>query len=343
MSTFSKSATQSLALTQSGAGPKIVKRSATHTLNLVQTQARGLVITSGITITEKIESRRLEHTSKGRELTRIFTIQGTDDPVQADPLGPQIGDTYDDSIGNDEGSGFTDLSLFVGRRDLIPLLVGSGGPKAIRLEVTYFEVNRNPSGVSRRVSLDIAGQSLLIGRAISQRSFPTSKNLEISKKWGRAIGPITRNELKGANILQAMVTLSEVHERNRLSEAYIQTVLDVHGMVNRFIFRGFAVGIVLFQGARASTTPDGRWMLEYIFKIAPKEVTRLIDEFVDDDGIPMGPETVTVEGHEHLWYNWVKQDGGAGKEQYKLKSIHIATIFKSADFAALEIGTEPLT
>jgi len=344
---FSKTASQTLAFTQTSAGRNTVSvHSASQTLSFVQSQTRGLVLPTGITITERIESRNMEHTSKGRELIRIFTINGTDDPVQADALGPQIGDTYDDTVGNPEGSGFTDLNLFVGSRVLEPLIAGSGGPKAVMLEVKYFEANRNPkgSGVNRQVSLDISGQVVRVERAFSQKHFPTLDANQIEKHWGLAIGPETKEfELKGVGRFEAAVSLSEIHMRSRLSEAYIQTLLDMHGTVNRDLFRGFAVGIVLFLSARATTNPDGGWEVQYEFVIAPKSRTFTITEFVKGT-----KETLDVSGHEYLWFEWTKEiDETIGIESVnllrKVKTAHIATIYKSADFSVLDIGTEPLT
>lgn len=343
--TVQRTGAQTITFTQTGVGLKDVSRSASQLLNFVQTQTRGLVLPTGITITESIESRRLEKTSKGRQLTRMFFIKGTDDPVKADAFGPQIGDIYNDSDGNPEGTGFTDATLIAARRNLSPLVVGAGGEKAIGLEVLYGEIDTNPSGVSRQVSLDISGQSVRIERAFSQKNFPSVEDAELKDKWGLAIGPKTRgNELKGVNRIDTAVSMAETHERSRLSQAYKQTLLDLHGTVNRNVFRGFAIGTVLFQGFRANTTADGRWQLQFEFSVAPFSTIIDFDEFVNSDSDILGIEQVVVSGHEYLWIDWkeqAKEDLDKGLKRVIL-SAHVATIFKDADFAALEIGTDPL-
>ena len=340
MTAFPVTGPQTITFTQAAAGPKTVARGASQTLSFAQSQTRGLTLPVGITITESVESRRLEKTSRGRQLTRMFFIKGTDDPVQADALGPQIGDIYNDSDGNPEGTGFTDETLIAARRNLSPLAVGAGGVKAITLEVLYGEAATDPSGVNRQVSLDISGQSVRVERAFSQRHFPSS-DADLEKKWGLAIGPRTKdNELKGVDRLDTAVSMSETHERSRLTQAYKQTLLDLHGTVNRDVFRGFAAKTVLFQGVRASTTADGRWQLQYEFAVAPFSTIVELTEFVEN-----AQENIVVSGHEFLWLEWVEEvdPDDDTKLLRKIKSAHVATIFEDADFAALDIGTEPLT
>ena len=314
----------------------------TQILTLVQSEVSAVVVGDGITIKEQVPSRNLQETSEGRRLTRIFVITGTDDPPEAGGLGPQIGDTYDASIG-DSGGTETDTSLIATSRALSPLAVDTT-IKAIKLVVEYGEADLTPSGLNRQVSLDITGESTHIERAISQTHFPTSRANDLDDEWGKIIGPKNKEgEIVGADKLDTKVSYAETHFRNRLSTSYIVTLLTLHGKVNTSIFRGFAAKTILFEGVNARRLPNGQWELSYKFSIAPFAVESRFDDFIKDDGTTE-TDNVLVSGHQFLWLDVVEsKNATSGELEKKLRSAHVADIYDDADFGALDIGTNPLT
>ncbi len=309
-------------------------------LNLFQSRISGRLVPAGTTIKELIESRNLSDSGDGRELTRIFIITGTDDPVQASGLGPQKIDIYKGNVG-DSGDTFTDSSLIVVDRSLIPIAVDTPTP-AIRLEVKYQEVRlTQKQGVNRQVSLEISAKTTHIEQGFGQVHYPISKRQDQEKKFDDLIGPITPDKkLKGVDRIDTAMALNETHFRGRLSQSYINMLADLHTKVNKSTFRGFAPKRVLFHGVRANRIANGEWQLDFRFVVGAalvnKEITFRIDKSTTERN------DIQIVGHEFLWI----ETGQFDKDNVLLRSIlsaHVTTVYELAEFSALDIGTSPLT
>lgn len=139
----------------------------------------------------------------------------------------------------------------------------------------------------------------------------------------------------GPNGVDRVVPVYQFSETHVLSAAtvngtYKATLFSLTGTVNNASFKGFAAGEVLFLGARGTKNGSGDWEINFSFNALPN-VT----------GATFGPFTgVNKKGWEYLWFQFAEEEDATAKRVVrKPVAAYVETIYPSASFAGLGIGT----
>ncbi len=305
-------------------------------LALYERQLRGAKIPAGVEFdfdndgldNEHVESRRFKQDANGKTLERIFTIKGTDDPVDAQDIGPQLGQAFDEA-GN----------FVVANREFMVLAInGKGGEKgALRLTVGYGEASLTPSGLpGRAITFEGAAESRHITRAFTQENFPAAKD-----NVGVLIGPINKDkEFEGVDIEEPVLAQNEVHYRSSFTTDERRTIVGLLQKLNDGTFRGFPEGEVRFTRFSASLQSNGQWMLNFGFAINPGR--QFVVDISSDAKPPVVSQAqVTQEGWQYYWDETADiLDNGERKTVNK--AVHLADVYQKADYEDLGIGTGPI-
>ena len=279
-----------------------------------------------ITCEELYKSRTYTEEHNLRSLERIFVVRGTINPTDAKDIGPQLGDEFDDmkairrtfNILNVDESNPTDgtLELIVNYERK----TGTGGGGSISPEEPEWEWN-------------ITSQQEHINIAIAQTHWEPYQD-----DVGLAINKTVKGEVEGVDILTPKGNFSETHYRDTLSSDYKTILKTLATRVNSAPFKGFAAGEVLFIGANARKRGDhDDWQITYQFLTNPNTVT----EYRMEDETGGHTEDIPKQGWEYIWF-YLQQEANANRTKIdnKIRSIHVAQVYETANFAQLGIGTE---
>lgn len=309
--------------------------SAQNSVGIQQLRWRGLKIPAGISDKERVTSRNLRQTVDGRSLTRIFVIRGTDDPVSAGDIGPQINDPDD-----------LDPVFFVGSREFNVIAVegddaggdddGGDANGVLELTVEYGEVRNNFSGVARQSSLNVTGETRHTELALEQDTEPQ----DAANRIGVSIGPTGKDdELKGADVEEPVIELVETHLFGTFSVGYRTTLLGLVQKVNDGSFRGFKTGEVRFRGFATRKLATGQTEIQYTFAVNRNREFQV--ELTDDLG-GVNNANIDQQGWQWFWAEFGSKDDN-GKKVRITRSVSLATVYEEAAFSGLAIGTDPIT
>jgi len=276
-----------------------------------------------LAITEDHDSRETTETRReGRlelGLERKYTITGSDDPgdnsVRA--LGPQPGEVYGDGT----------LGMYVTARKY-SVLKPTGASGAIRLAVTYGPPEKLPDNNNAdepEYELSTMAETIHLEKALAQEHFPASMN-----SAGLAIG-VNGEQIDGVDVYVPKGTYTESRYIQTLNAKFRTILFQLTGCVNDAPFKGFALGEVLFLGARARRRGYGVWKLEYQFSIQLS-----VAQSIDTEG---GPQAFEKEGWHYLWLERGKigaEDNS--KVQHTIRAAHVAQVYPYGSFALLGIG-----
>ncbi len=302
-------------------------------------QMRGLRIPAALTgddaIKERVGSRALRQDSSGRSLQRVFVVRGTDDPVAAGDIGPQIGDPDD-----------LDPSFRVASREWGVVAVegsdGSGsedGGEAngvLDLTVEYTELRNDFSGINRQSVLTVGAETRHTELAIEQDSEPAPE----AEKFGLSIGPEGKDkELKGADVEEPVIEMQETHYVTTFSTGLRTTLLGMAQKVNDAPFRGFAAGEVRFRGFNTRKLVSGQTEIQFTFAVNRQ---REFEIAVTKDNGDEATASISQDGWQWFWAQFGSKDDNGVKKQIT-RSVHLATIYEEGNFSSLGIGTAPIT
>lgn len=150
-----------------------------------------------------------------------------------------------------------------------------------------------------------------------------------------AIG-VTLDSVQGCDILVPKVEWSLSVQRAVVDPAFLRTVRSLVGKTNDATFYGYGPGTLLYLGCEptsaVSTLDDGSkltfWNLSHSF--AHEE---------DATDVKIGNITVPKKGgHEYLWARYAPQVK-AGTLVQNPTAVYVEQVYKSGNFALLEIGT----
>lgn len=329
-SLFNRTAQAALVFAQLGAVATI-----TEALALTERQVRGAKTPAGVEYdvagdgadNEHVESRRYKQDANGKTLERIFTIKGTDDPVDAQDVGPQLGQAFDEA-GN----------FVVATREFEVLSVQEGGlGGSLRLLVGYGEASLTPSGLGgRTITFEGAAESRHITRAFTQLNFPAAKD-----NVGVLIGPINKDkEFEGVDIEEPVLAQNEVHFRSSFPTAERRIIVGLLQKLNDSSFRGFAEGEVRFTRFSASLQSNGQWQLNFGFAINPGR--QFVVDISSDAKPPVVSQAqVTQEGWQYFWDETADIEDN-GERKSVIKAVHLADVYQKGDYEDLGIGTGPI-
>jgi len=213
--------------------------------------ANGFIsLPTGVTISELVTSRAYAQNSDGFNLTRIFVINGSDNPPDLDGVGPQLSEFF-----------VEDTRFIAGSREL-EVINTNPGARATRLTVLYTTLNQEQSGALKSYTLEVSSQTEHISRAITQL------NEQADDPNTELIG-ITDEAIEGVDISAPYMRWTETAFRRTLSNSYARTLMELHSTVNLSSFRGFESGTVRFDGATARRNSNSQWEIQYKFAINP--------------------------------------------------------------------------
>jgi len=302
-----------------GAPYGVIERSVRQSLQFSNNVVNGYIsLPFGVTLNELVVSRSYAQNADGFNLTRVFHIAGSDNPPDLDGVGPQLGELFSE-----------DTRFIAGSRELEVLNVAVNA-KACRLTVVYATLNQTQSGVLRSYTLDVGSQTEHVSRALEQSNFSADDDDSL------LIG-VTDEAVEGVDISAPYMRWTETAFRTSLTNSYARRLMELHSKVNGSSFRGFPAFSVRFDGATAQRNSNSQWEIQYKFSINPEtslEVTG--DEMVDGNSVSVDP----VFGWQYVWFRLqkLKNDETPPRLIEKIKSVHVADVYETDNFADLEIG-----
>jgi len=150
--------------------------------------------------------------------------------------------------------------------------------------------------------------------------------------FGGAIG-VTADGVEGVDITVPVYQFSETHYRTdaQVTVAYKGAIFTCTGKTNAGVFKGFAVGEVLFLGATGSKRGDGAdddWEITFRFAASPNQT-----------GLSVGSiNGISKKGWEYLWVRYADaEDTGSGAIIKKPIAAYVERVYDNANFGALGI------
>lgn len=187
-----------------------------------------------------------------------------------------------------------------------------GANYTLDLSAQTVRITQSLATIYRRVEADDPADLVLVGTA------PDFK---------QAIGA-TKDAVAGCDRFVPHLEMTIERERSGLKLGYIRTLKRLVGRVNDATFYGFAKGDVLYLGASARYTQNGRWAFTH--RIAINET---------EEAVPITGDLVLprVRGWEYVWVSY-KTDTNAGSAIQIPASAHVEQIYRYGDFAEIGIG-----
>lgn len=278
-----------------------------------------------IVISEANQSPLIEQDPQGfYKITRNFIITGTNTASDLKTVGPQRREQY---------SGFP--GVVVDSRRISPQKLDSNDPTLSiwSLQVIYVDLASKNSGAlpprdEPEYELSIMTQTEHIDRAISQQNYPSASATEV----GDIIGLTDEGDIDGVDIFTPKPKYTEVKSRTSLSTNYKRVLNEAVGKVNDAPWKDWFAGEVLFLGAVARRKGTDPWRISYEFAIS---FDYTFSVSLSDGSTP----EVTKGGWQYFWSRFVQVSNEAETEvNRQRKSIHLATVYQSYDFAKLGLG-----
>lgn len=287
-----------------------------------------------ITVVEKIESRELTSEKDKDTLKRVYLVYGTEDEYEVAALLPPINSKY------------MDRDLYVKSQNIS--WAKGGLNDCWYCEVIYdndFSFSSNAPPNTASWELDLSGKTEKITNVTSrtyQVNFPTEADV------GTAIG-LNDNNVEGVDIYvpSGTLTISCTRKSKDITPEYVNNLIMITGSVNGVVYEGnwgsFAVGTLLFTGARLSRANKGLVETQYTFLISPNVTQQTITCYEMSGGgtITGTPLNYDKEGWWYLWLKYRDFPQIKAGETYdpattpKLKlvsSFHIAKVYPYVDF-----------
>ena len=275
-------------------------------------------------IEETFESQKITGTSNGQiTMVREFRVY-LHDPAEAYLCGPKHGEPF----GN--------LGIYVTKKQVTPRhYTGDKSDGAsCTLTVTYESPTRaNSNSLQLDVvmwDVDIATQM----QHITAVTDYTKRTTYCDESFDHNFLDIGRNEdeLAGVDIeVPSIDFMAKVMRRASCwTSEYEQTVYGMSGKANSKVFRGWAVGDVLFRGVQKSDSGDGYISLTYKFR---GEKTR-----EETMAYINGSDTVEKKGMDYLWPQHGTHFDTSTEPPTQTKgviAIHVDEVYDRVDFADL--------
>jgi len=288
-----------------------------------------------ITLVELKDSRHYVHAASEITLERIFLVKGTDDPEEAENVGPQIGEFWNDELRAVE-------------RDVTVIKPADAGTEGgvMRLLVTYrFRVVREEGNVPT-YEVNVGTTSERIYKTPAQATFDGKTYAALKQRHyggddkdepGDLIGVVedqSGKSVEGIDALNPTIELSETHQRSSLPTNYVRTLVRLTAKVNAASWRGWPAYSLLFTGVRAFKRKGEYWNVTYFFRAG----TNALISLPGDSG------TITYDryAHEYAWFRRSETELGVTLAS-KIHDVHVAPLYHPANFNELGLGSNPLS
>ena len=270
-----------------------------------------------ITLTEQHDSRETWGSSDGtKRMRRIYLVEGTGDPYVAEGQGP----AYGQGFGGD---------LFVSDKHAWRL--PAADQESCMLEVTY--TTKQPGGgvgpaLAPIEELEISGTTVHIERAITQTHYPFNEDT------GDIIGSDIDN-IRGTEKFVPQGTYRYTDFYLSFPRATWQDRFQHVGKINRFRWKGFEAGEVLFAGMNIRKNAHNYYEVLYRFLWSPNASFQI-------RSAKYGLIDIIKSGHDYFWVSKeirVSNVGGINKKQYNILAGHVARIYDFVNFGVIGIGS----
>ncbi len=269
-----------------------------------------------LSLVEQVDSRRTvtDKYDRLQLVIRLYVLTGTDDDAAAKQF---VMDETPTSY----------LTLQRGPIEIEPDWVDTdSGDGKWAVKVRYeLKESTPPAEEGELFTFDTAGGTKHITQAISTiaKQPPTAGDYKGAIGWDG-------ERAKGVDILVSAYIFNETHylDDALVTLGYKRTVMQLTRKTNDALFKGFAVGEVLFLGVSGSKQGDDKWALTYRFAASENET-----------GIVYGDlPGIDKKGWEHIWVRY-EDVPAAGELLVAPKAVRVEQVYYSADFSLLGIGT----
>lgn len=184
------------------------------------------------------------------------------------------------------------------------------------------------------LSFDTGGGRTKITQSLGTTSYAatgTAPNFE------GAIG-VTKDGVEGIEILVPALsfTITQRFAPGFVTNAYIKLLATLTGCVNGGAFRGCDPGEVLFEGATGTQANSQAWW-DISFKFSAQQNAST----TNGNALTVGTITnIDKNGFQYLWVRYQDVDDTTAKALVKQPlAVYVETVYNSADFSQLGIGT----
>jgi hypothetical protein len=117
-----------------------------------------------------------------------------------------------------------------------------------------------------------------------------------------------------------------------VNQNYIVMLSRLVGQTNNALFKGWAIGEVLFTGASVTMRSSAKLELHFTFGISPNAMGLVVDDITGID----------KKGWEYLWVEYQNREDTTAKPRVLVKkptAVHVERVYNSGDFSLIGIGT----
>lgn len=135
---------------------------------------------------------------------------------------------------------------------------------------------------------------------------------------------------EGAEVFEptASFSITKAVPDSEVNQTFRNALLELVGTTNNATFYGWAAGSLLFMGATGSKRGANDWEITFRFSARKNQTGLTISEITGID----------KEGWQYLWPRYrLKDDGTAKIVSNVVEHIVVSTVFRSGDFAALDL------
>ncbi len=177
------------------------------------------------------------------------------------------------------------------------------------------------------VSFDTSGGTQHITQSIDTVSMqgPGSSSL-----LGGAIG-YDGETVQGVDITVPIYNFTETHfiQNSVVTEGYRQKIFNLTGKVNKYSYKGFESGEVLFMGANGAKRGKDDWEITFRFAALPNKSNIRVGDI----------SNISKKGWEYLWVQYADEVDTSSNQVVKTPTaVYVEQVYETANFASLGIG-----
>jgi hypothetical protein len=175
-------------------------------------------------------------------------------------------------------------------------------------------------------SFDTSGGTQHITQSISTSKYPATAN-----DYKQAI-KVNEKDVEGVDITFPQLVFSETHyfRPGHVSQSFKVTLARKTGTINKYSFRGFDPGEVLFLGAsgrRQGNKSSDLWEVEYKFAAAAN---------ITNKDVGNGIIITSARGWDFIWMEYESQVNTTSLLKIP-KAAYVEQVYEESDFGALGI------
>lgn len=291
-----------------------------------------------VIVTELYESRKFTRTSNGKQVTRVYLVDGTNDCLTAADSVPDYGDEYID----DGGAGQQIYVVSVG-------IVRQESVDQCRATVVY-ESRQKGGGATGQVGQEVWDWSFMSAQEkitnIKEEEDRTTYNIDnLGGKhpgYGTAINK-SGDKVEGATVYvkRSSLRVTKYYQPSAVDETWLEMIDELSVTVNETSWQGYDAGEVLFLGATVREVNDEMTQIDYQFlmnKNIENQSEVIMFTTPGAGAVTFVPATVSKEGWQHRGYIHRDMTDRNTKIKYHgITEINVDTVYDKDDFEKLDL------